>query len=171
MWAVASLTQSRTCLPSRRSGCCEVCAEQQLLPRHLNAPCSAPPLSCLLLPAKPVAATLPAAPGSSQGLAHASWWERSSWLLSSGLLLPRCSGFLLAQRERLWLPRGTSGDAPAVQGYCSAGTPVEAVASALLMGLGKQCDALKQQHPHVHGPAAPRRPSMATSLCNTTTES
>lgn len=59
----------------------------------------------------------------------------------------------------------------AAQGYCSAGTPAETVASALATGLGKQCDALRLQYPHVHGPAAPRRPSMATSLCNRITES
>lgn len=172
MWVVASLTQSRTRLPSRRSG----------LPRGLHgkaAAAASPERSLVQLPPQQLPPPACQAPGSSEGLAHASWWARSSWLLSSGLLFLCCSGFLLAPGERLQLSGGASGELAlhhhrvviTAQGYCSAGTPAQPVAAALATGLGEQCDVLRLQCPPVHGPAAPPRPSTATlSLCNRITE-
>lgn len=157
MWVVASLTQSRTCLLSRRSGCCEVRVEKQL-----RAPeCSLvqlPASSCLLLPAKPTAATLPAAPGSSPGLAHASRWVKSSRLLSSGLLFPRCSSFLLAPGERLRLPGAASGEL-ALHGRQRSRIAQLGLQHSPWLLPGRGAGQAVRSPKAAHGPAAPQRPS------------
>lgn len=138
--------------------------EKQLLPlHHLNARLfSSHPGSCLLLLAKPAAATLPATRGSSKGLAAAF---PVRYILPVPLLgafvsaLPRfspCAGRVVAASMEAVGELATTPLA-AMGGYCSARTPAETIAPTSATGAGKQHDALRSDAPTDLMPLMPQQ--------------